>query len=75
MGEVVTPNFMTRLDVPADRVLEAALEADLEGVVILGYRKEDESEYFASSIAGSPEIIWLIERLKKRLLEMPEEDF
>ena len=72
MGEVVYPPFVTSLDIPAERVIEAAKEADLESVVVLGYDK-DGDEYFSSSFAGSPEVIYLMERLKKKLLEMPEE--
>jgi hypothetical protein len=72
LGEVVYPPFVTCLDIPAERVVEAAKEADLESVVVLGYDR-DGDEYFASSFAGSPEVIYLMERLKKKLLEMPEE--
>ncbi len=64
---------ITKLDMPADYVLEAAKQAKLSGVVIAG-ETEDGEEYFASSIASGPEALWLIERLKKKLLEVPDRD-
>lgn len=69
MSNVVNLPVITRLDLPADRILEKAKEADLEGVVLLGYHK-DGSEYFASSYADGATALWLMERLKKQLLEV-----
>jgi len=71
MGEVVYPHFLTSLDLPADRVLEAAL-GELENVVIVGFTKEGD-EYFASSVADGATALWLLERCKKRLLDAPDE--
>lgn len=65
---VVYPSFITKLDIPVDRVINAALEAGLTGVVVLGWDAE-ENEYSASSIAGGADVLWLMERLKKQLLE------
>ena len=72
-GNVVILNLVTRLDVPADRVLNAALEHGLDQVVISGYDK-DGNEYFASSVADGGQALWLLERCKKRLLEAPENE-
>lgn len=71
MGEVIILNNITSLDIPADRVLEGAIEK-LEQVVILGYEK-DGSEYFASSIADGGTVLWLLERLKIKLLDIVDE--
>ena len=71
MGEVVEGNFITRLDIPAERILQKALEAGLETVVITGY-DADGNEYFASSVADGGETLWLLERAKKQLLEVPD---
>ena len=60
----------TFLDLPPDRVLKAAT-GKLEGVVLLGYDKEG-NEYFASSYGSATEMLWLLERAKKRLLETCE---
>lgn len=67
MGNVVTFRGITKLDLPPDRILEDAL-GKLEGVVILGYTKEGD-EFFASSYADGGNVLWLLERLKKQLLE------
>lgn len=71
MGEVVDGDFITRLDIPAERVLRKALEADLTTVVVVGY-DSDGDEYFASSAADGGDALWLIERCKKQLLEVPD---
>lgn len=65
---VVVLDIVTRLDVPAERVLHKALEAGLESVVIAGYDK-DGGEYFASSVADGGTALWLLERCKKTLLD------
>lgn len=72
MGEVVNWKGITRLDLNPDRVLEAAAEANLSSVVILGYDRESE-EYFASSISDGADVLWLMERLKLLLLEQGRE--
>ncbi|WP_043767594.1 hypothetical protein [Algiphilus aromaticivorans] len=61
---------ITKLDLPADRVLDAAKD-QLDRCVILGYDADGE-EYFASSIADGGDVLWLIERMKKALLEVPD---
>lgn len=71
MGEVVTLSAPTRLDLPVDRVIDAAKEAGLQTVVILGYDR-DGDEYFASSYADGGNVLWLMRRCEKKLLEMPE---
>ena len=66
MSNVILLNNVTRLDLPPDRVLEAAL-GKLEGVIVIGYAK-DGSEYFTSSYADGGDALWLIERFKMALL-------
>lgn len=68
MGTVTNLGCITSLDLPPDRVLEGAL-GKLSSVVIIGYDNE-ENEYFASSIAGGPEVLWLLEILKLKLLSV-----
>ena len=67
MGEVIQLGCVTRLDLPADRVLEGAM-GDLESVVLLGYTKDGE-EYFASSIADGGDVLWLLEKCKQALFD------
>ena len=53
-AKIIPLGCITRLDLPADRVIDALREADLEGVVVMGYRKEEAGGelYFASSYAN-----------------------
>ncbi len=69
MDEVVELGMITRLDLPAERILGRALEADLDAVVVMGYTKDGE-EYFTSSAADGGDILWLLERLKMQLLSV-----
>lgn len=71
MGDLVYLNCITKLDIPADRVLEQAV-GELERVVVIGYHK-DGSEYFASSIADGGDVNWLLDRCKKNLLDLLDE--
>ena len=71
MTNVVRFTGISKLDMPADHVLESAL-GKLEGVVVLGYDK-DGQEYFASSYADGGDMLWLLERAKKALLEVADE--
>lgn len=66
MGDVTFLNCVTRLDIPADRVLEQAI-GKLETVVVIGY-DENGDEYFASSKADGGYVLWLLERAKLKLL-------
>lgn len=68
---VVEWGGITRLDMPPERVLTKALDGKLTSVVILGHT-EDGDEYFASSLADGGDVLWLLERCKKLLLEVPD---
>lgn len=68
-AKVIKLDILTRHDLDATRVLDGALDADLEGVVVMGYDKAGE-HYFASSYADGGTILWLIEKLKQQLMEM-----
>ena len=57
MGEVVNQNWPTRLSVPPEKLLKAALEAGMMEVVIIGFDK-DGDWYFASSEADSANAIY-----------------
>lgn len=71
MGKVIPLGTITRLDLSPDRVLESKI-GELEGVVLLGFDKKGK-EVFASSYADGGDVLWLIERLKKKLLEIPDQ--
>lgn len=66
---VVVAPVITSHDLPVNRILQGAHEADLETCVIIGYTK-DGNEYFASNVADGAEIVWCMERAKLKLLNM-----
>lgn len=66
MGEITELGNVTRIDLPPDRILEAA-KGKLEGVVIMGFDISGDV-YCASSYADGGTVLWLIEQLKKQLL-------
>lgn len=60
---------ITRNDSDPQRVLDAAIEAGLAGVVVMGYTAEG-AEYFASSYADGGDVLWHLERSKHKLLRI-----
>lgn len=62
----------TRLDIPADRVLKAALEDEsFDNVTVLGWIENEEGEkeyYLASSCGKAKDILWDLEQAKKIIL-------
>ena len=67
MSKIIPFTGITTLDLPPDQIFEAAA-GKMEGVVIMGFTA-DGDEYFASSYADGGTVLWLLERMKKRLLE------
>lgn len=57
---------------PVAKVLAGAARDELSEVVVLGYTKDGEF-YFSASEAGGPDVLWLLEYAKKRLLEIVDE--
>ena len=68
MTNVIPFTGITKLDLDPDMVIEQ-IKGKLEGVVIMGYTKDGE-EYFASSYADGGNVLWLLERMKLRLLNI-----
>ena len=66
MSNVVPLGNVTRLDLPPDRILEAA-KGQMNGVVIIGWDNEDKF-YVASSIADGADVLWLLETAKRELM-------
>ena len=71
MSNVIEPSFITKLDIPTERILRKAQEASLGTVVVVGWC-EDGEFYFASSVADGGDTLWLLEMAKKKLLEAGE---
>jgi hypothetical protein len=67
MGDVIEGNFPTTLDIPPEKVLHGALSAELDAVVVIGF-KED-TQFFASSYGYSPDTLWALEMGKQALMD------
>lgn len=66
-------NGITTLDIPVDRVLEAAIGQGMRKVLIIG--EEDEGKlYVACSTSEVGEVLLLMERAKRRLLKLLEDE-
>jgi hypothetical protein len=72
MSKVIQFSGITRLDLEPDVVLEN-LKGKLDGFVLVGYDK-DEQKFFSSTYADGGTALWLLERLKKQLLDVDAED-
>jgi hypothetical protein len=67
MGEVVILDVETSLDIPADRVLEAAV-GNCDPAVVIGYDAQGEL-YFAANVADKRQVLWLLEAAKRKLFD------
>jgi len=67
MSKVINLPCVTSLNLPPNRILQGAW-SKLEGVVLIGWDKHGDF-YFASSIADGGDVLWLLEKAKKELLE------
>lgn len=71
MSKIIPFTGITRLDLDADMVLENN-KGKFEGVVLMGWDKDGE-EIFASTYADGGTVLWLLERMKLRLLTIQDE--
>lgn len=59
---------ITTLELPVERILETALDSDLDQVIVIGVEQDGEF-YLSSSKTDCDKLLWLIEVAKKRLME------
>lgn len=71
-AEIITWNGITRLDLPAERVIAEALGASLDEVVIIGFDQDGEF-YFASNKADAGTVLYHLEMAKMKLMRICEE--
>jgi hypothetical protein len=70
MADIIELNCVTRLKIPAEKILRGAADK-LDDVVIIGWDKQGKL-YFASSEPDGGDVLWLLETAKKALLEGEE---
>jgi len=66
MGDVTEFRGTTRLDIPANRVLDNA-PRDMDTVIIVGF-DADGDFYFASNKADGADVMWLLQVAARKLL-------
>lgn len=66
---VIELSVVTAVDIPIDRILRRAGEANLSQVLVLGYEQDGEL-YTAASFASGPEMLWMLRMAEKRLIEI-----
>lgn len=71
MSNIINIGGLTKLPIPVQKVLQAALDLNLTSAIIIGYDQNGE-EYFSSSEPDGAEILWLLERSKQRLIDIIE---
>lgn len=71
-ADVIIWPHPTKLPIPAERVAQGALEADLESIFVLGFTKAG-GVYLASNKADGGEVLWLMEIAKARLMKIAGE--
>jgi hypothetical protein len=74
MGDdnVIVLDVLTTINLPPERILNAALEADLAALVVVGYDKNGQY-YFHSSIPHGSTVNWLLDQCKKRIIDEPSD--
>lgn len=71
-AQVLPFTGLTKLDMPAEKVLDGAMRASLESAVVVGFT-QDGDMHFASSIASSAETIFLLQRAIYQLNRMMDD--
>lgn len=71
MTNIVNLPVVTRLDLPPERVIEAAGARGLKDVIVAGWDADGEF-YFAGSMADGGGALWLLELAKRRLFDATE---
>lgn len=69
MSNVIDLPVITTLDIPAERILNKAIAADLQEVMLIGTAK-DGSFYFAATFGDGGNVLWLMEKAKAELLKV-----
>lgn len=72
-AEIIEFKGETKLDISPEKVLSAAIEADLDSAIVIG-RDKDGHLYFAASSGDIFDTNWLLDIAKQELLRMGEDE-
>lgn len=67
LAPVAVLPVVTSLDIDVQRVAEAAVDAQLERIIVIG-RTADGDFYFASSKSDGGEVLWELETARLKLM-------
>jgi len=73
MGEVIKQTWATALDLNPEVVLNAAVEANLDNVIVIGWTKDD-ALYFVTSKTETADILLSLEAAKHSLINQAFEE-
>ena len=68
-AEIIELDVISTIDLPTERILRKATDANLEMVIVIGI-DADGVEYFSSSVSSGPDVLWALERAKINLLRI-----
>lgn len=68
MADVLEFTGLSRISLPASKVLEKAMSRDLADAIVIG-RTKDDGLYFHATTQDGGDVLWLIELIKKHLLD------
>lgn len=68
-NNVVELPVVTSLPIPCERVLNRAIKAELEEVMVIG-SKPDGSYFFASSFSDGGNVLWLLEKTRIEIMKV-----
>ena len=71
IDKVTVLSTTTTLDLDVGRVLQAAIDAKLKQVWVIG-ENTDGGLYFASSVSDGGNALWWMEKAKRALMEISE---
>lgn len=66
-ADIVAFTGLTKADHKPEQILQAAIDADLSTVVVVG-REMDGSFWFSGNKSDAYEVLWLLELAKRNLL-------
>ncbi len=70
MGDItILSTLITSLDLPVERVLLAAIEEDLDEVLVIGFTNNGDF-YFAANKASGADTLWLLKLAEHKLLRI-----
>ena len=72
-SNVVDLDCATLLDIPAEKMLTAAIDANLKHILIIG-EDQDGEEHLATSTSDLALIVWMLERAKLEILRMADDN-